>query len=116
MTTSISIELPGGEVVATIANVVHRGISKVAPTKGVKYNGEVAFSRIPRPLLEALREYQEIADDQVLSLLDEARTRVLDFKLLARLTPDGVTGKVTDFQLYGEKVTVVIDFQVSAHE
>jgi len=60
---------------------------------------------------EALREYREIADDQILSLLDEALARVLDFGPFARLIPEGTTGKLTDFQLYDGRVAVVIDFQ-----
>jgi hypothetical protein len=116
MTTSISIELPGSGVIATIDYVVHRGELTSPPRKGVKYTGRVAVNRIPLPLLNALREYREIADDQVLSLLDEAHARVLDFKLRARVTPDGPYGNVTDFQLYDEKVTVVIDFPAPAQE
>ena len=109
MATSISIDLPGIGTVAKIDSLTHYGESNLPLRRGVQYSGQVVFNRIPVPLLEALREYREIADDQVLSLLDEALTRVLGFEPFARLNPEGLTGKLTDFQLYDGNATVVID-------
>ena len=109
MATNISIDLPGIGTVATIVSLTHHGESSLPLRRGVQYTGQVVLNRIPVPLLEALREYREIADDQILSLLDEALTRVLGFEPFARLNPEGLTGKLTDFQLYDGYANVVID-------
>jgi len=110
MATSISINLPDLGEIAVIESIVLRGELGLALIKGSQYTGQVALNRIPAPLLEALREYREIADDQVLSLLDDALMRVLAFEPFARLNPEGTTGQITDLQLYDGRATVVIDF------
>jgi len=112
MATSISVELPGIGTIATIDQVSLRGDVNLPSIKGVRYTGQIAFTRMPQRLLEALQEYREIADDGILSLLDEALARVLEFEPFARLVPEGTTGKLTEFQVYGEgeRATVVIDF------
>jgi len=116
MATSISINLPDLGEIAVIEGVVLRGELSLAVRKGSQYTGQVAFNRMPGPLLDALQEYREIADDQTLSLLDDALMRVLDFEPFARLNPEGTTGKITDFQLYDGRATVVIDFERPARE
>lgn len=111
MPKSISIELPGTTgAIATMNNVVDCGEIDLTIRKGTRYSGELTNNGIPSAMLEALQEYREIADDGILSLLDDALLRVLAFEPFARKVPEGTTGRVTDFQLYGGNAAIVVNF------
>jgi len=109
MPTSIVIELPGSGVIATLNKLENRGQINLATIKGTRYAGEVTNDGIPKAMLEALEEYREIADDGILSLLDDALQRVLKFEPFARMIPEGTTGTLTDFQLYPGHAAIVVD-------
>jgi hypothetical protein len=109
MPTSISIELPGAGVIATLHNVVALGEVNLAIRKGTRYAGELTNTGISPAMLEALQEYREIADDGVIGLLDDALLRVLKLEPFARLIPEGTTGRLTDFQLNDGHAAIVVD-------
>ncbi|HET7541157.1 MAG TPA: hypothetical protein VFK05_14870 [Polyangiaceae bacterium] len=116
MATNISIQLPGIGIVATIDDAISRGEAGLASRKGTRYEGRLTDERIPAAMLDALQEYREIADDGILSLLDDALSRVLAFKPFARVNPEGKTGMITDLQLYDGRAVVVVNFQAPAPE
>ena len=116
MATSISIRLPRIGVVATLEDVVDHGEVNLVVRKGIRYAGRLTDNGIPVAMLEALREYREIADDQILSLVDDALLRVLAFEPFARVNPEGKTGRIVDLQLYDGGAIVVVNFQASVPE
>lgn len=64
------------------------------------YRGELLSAKLPPELLDALRELEEIVDDQVFSLLDEVQDRIDRFELAVQCTPGGPTRRIEDVQLF----------------
>lgn len=101
MAERLVIESPKGELVAALAVTDQRGPLEVSgKSLGIKFLGNITEARFSAALREALDEYREIIDQQVLSLVDEALQQVLKFGLVVLILPEGERKRLVDFQLY----------------
>ena len=78
-----------GEVVATV------DVSEYAPNR---YEGVIINSDFPEDLVTLLREFEQTANDQILSLLDDVERKIAAHKLFfsERRSP------ISRLQLWGE--------------
>jgi hypothetical protein len=106
---SVDIETKEGLVVCVVQNLSLRQSDMFfAGTLSLQYLGTIGSESLPRDLRLALDEYRDLIDEQVFSLLDEARERVLSFGIVARLHPGGQTSKILDLQLNNRSVLLVL--------
>lgn len=67
--------------------------------KGAYFGGTVDVSQTPNALLDLFREFEEIVNGQVLSLVDEMQDKFEAYGIRA-LFPDNVEVCITDLQVY----------------
>jgi hypothetical protein len=67
---------------------------------GERYSGVVLRKNFPADLADALAEYAEVIEDQVLSLWDEAELRVAEFRLGVMETHDGEFLPIREFVVF----------------
>lgn len=70
-----------------------------------KYKGRIISSNFPEDLTHLLNEFQELAESQVFSLIDEVAERIAGFALVFTLTGS----EIHDLQVYNGEL---ISFQV----
>jgi hypothetical protein len=96
-------------VVCVVENLsLRQSDMSFAGTLSLQYLGTIVSESLPQDLRVALEEYRELIDEQVFSLLDTARERVLSFGIVARFRPGGQTSKILDLQRNNRSVLLVL--------
>jgi hypothetical protein len=108
MAEYLVIETEDGAPVARLVITQDRGAAfALGKALGHQYIGRIENRKFSEPLQRALDEYRELIDDQVLSLIDDALRRILEFGLVALMQPEGIRKRLRDFQLYNDGTALV---------
>ena len=73
-------------------------------SRGDQYSGSIDLRAMPPRIREIFERYENIVNDQSLSLLDQIEDEINDLHLAARLGAD--TFKIKDVQIFPEAGTV----------
>lgn len=93
MTNRISVVLPNGH--SCLEMEVEEQLQN-------QYNGRVIVRQLPQDVADAIAEYTRLVEEQVLSQLDAARSRILSFGLRVRVPGAPQFVAITELQLYGD--------------
>lgn len=109
MADRIRIQTRDGRVVAIVKVTNAQGPTHSAGKYiGDRYWGTLQESRFPDSLAGALQEYQDLIDEGVISLHDQALANVLAHELVAVREPEADEWRIVDLQVSAAQRAVVI--------